>query len=372
MDDSCLKQDCRYFLHDRPCKFHKKEGVLCHSCPYFEKIGRRVAVIKLDALGDVLRTMAILPPLRNEYPDSSIVWITRENAIPLFENVEFVDEVLDYGDPFTTHLLQTASFDLVINPDTSRAAMLMASLCKAKEKVGFFLGNSGQIISSNHKAHEWFLMGINDNIKKRNTRTYQQIILDMLELNESDTYIPLNLSKKDKEDGEAFCKEKTLDRRGPIIGLNTGAGRRWQNKIWPIAHYEELIERLLRRKVQVLLLGGIDEKLKIDILKKKFGDKVVSGGCDNSLRKFLSVLDICNVVVSSDTMAAHAALALGKKLVVFFGPTSINEFEVYGRGIKLSANIDCLACYRSTCDRKPNCMDLLKPEIVEDAILQLL
>lgn len=77
-------------------------------------------------------------------------------------------------------------------------------------------------------------------------------------------------------------------------------------------------------------------------------------------------------MVSSDTMAAHAGLALAKKLVVLFGPTSINEFEIYGRGIKLSANMDCLGCYQTECEKKPNCMDLLSPEIVENAILRLL
>lgn len=367
-----IRQNCLFFVQDRPCKFHKMEEVVCNNCSYFKKIHARILVIKLDALGDVLRTMAILPPLKKKYPGSYITWITRTNAVPLFKNVDQVDEVLDYSDPFTTHLIQEETFDLVVNPDTNKAAALMASLVKAKEKKGFFLGGSGEIIASNDRAYEWFLMGINDEIKKRNTSTYQQIILDMLDLDENDSYIPLNLSSREKENSEKFCKEKCLDRKRPIIGLNIGAGGRWQNKVWPIGHYEELIKRLLERNLQILLLGGANEKSRLAVLKEKFGDKIVSGSYNNSLREFFSVLNICDVLVSSDTMAAHAGLALGKKLVVLFGPTSINEFEVYNRGIKLSADMDCLVCYHIECNKKPNCMDLLKPDIVEGALLQLL
>ena len=363
-----IRQDCRFLILDRPCKFHKKEGVVCNSCSYFKKIHTRILVIKLDALGDVLRTMAILPPLKKKYPDSHITWITRENAVPLFKNVELVDEVLDYSDPVATHLLQTSTFDLVINPDANKASALMASVVKAKEKKGFYLGSSTEIIASNDRTYEWFLMGINDGIKKKNTKTYQQIILDMLDLDENDSYIPLSLSSKEKENSENFCKGKGFDGKKTIIGLNIGAGGRWQNKVWPIGHYEELIKGLLKRNMQILLLGGVNEKKRLAALNNRFADRIASGSYDNSLREFFSVLNVCDVLVSSDTMAAHAGLALGKKLVVLFGPTSINEFEVYGRGIKLCSDIDCIVCYRPTCDKKPNCMDLLKPEVVENAV----
>ncbi len=363
-----IRQDCRFFIQDRPCKFHKKEGVVCNSCSYFKKIDTRILVVKLDALGDVLRTMAILPPLKKKYPDSYVTWITRENAVPLFKNVELVNEVLDYRDPLTTHLIQKESFDFVVNPDANKAAALMASLVKTKEIKGFLLGSSTEIIASNDEAYEWFLMGINDEIKKKNTKTYQQIILDMLDLDENDSYIPLSLSSKEKENSENYYKEKGFDRKRPIIGLNIGAGGRWQNKVWPIGHYEELIKRLLKRNLQILLLGGANEKRRLAALKEMFGDKIVSGSYNNSLREFFSVLNVCDVLVSSDTMAAHAGLALGKKLVVLFGPTSINEFEVYNRGIKLSADMDCLVCYHIECNEKPNCMDLLKPEVVENAV----
>jgi hypothetical protein len=46
--------DCKFFRGDRPCSWHKQTGVLC-TCDYYEKVEERVLVIKLDAMGDVLR-----------------------------------------------------------------------------------------------------------------------------------------------------------------------------------------------------------------------------------------------------------------------------------------------------------------------------
>lgn len=367
-----FKKHCRHFLYDRPCKYHKISGVVCDNCQYKENTETKILIIKLDALGDVLRTMSILPPLKRKYPNSSITWITRKDAIPLFDNVEIVDEVLDYSDPFTTHLLQTVNFDLVINPDANKAAALLASFARAEEKRGFIIGSSGEIIASNDKAYEWFLMGINDETKGENTKTYQQIILDMLELDTNESYIPLQLNGDEVKKSGEFRKKNKLSTKRPVIGLNLGAGGRWQNKVWPVEYFESLIGRLLKKKLQIVLLGGINEKQKMHRLKHKFGNKIVSGGYDNSLREFFTILNVCDIFVSSDTMAAHAGLALDKKLVVFLGPTSINEFETYGRGIKLHADLDCLVCYRSTCNVKPSCMDLLKPETIGKAIFQLL
>jgi heptosyltransferase-2 len=79
----------------------------------------------------------------------------------------------------------------------------------------------------------------------------------------------------------------------------------------------------------------------------------------HSLRNFAAVVNQCSVVVSSDSLAMHFAIATGRRLVVFFGPTSAAEIELYGLGTKVYPKMDCLVCYKKKCDIKPSCMDLL-------------
>ena len=61
-----LKTDCRHFPGDRPCRFNKESGQTCPDCPHYARHGTRILVVKLAALGDVLRTTVLLPGLKEK------------------------------------------------------------------------------------------------------------------------------------------------------------------------------------------------------------------------------------------------------------------------------------------------------------------
>ena len=52
------KRDCRQFQGHIPCKPHKKEGVECPNCPYYDPVKERILIIKL-----VRVVMSLGPPL---------------------------------------------------------------------------------------------------------------------------------------------------------------------------------------------------------------------------------------------------------------------------------------------------------------------
>ncbi len=68
----------------------------------------------------------------------------------------------------------------------------------------------------------------------------------------------------------------------------------------------------------------------------------------------------------------HLSLALGKRTVVLFGPTSAAEIELYGLGEKVVPKMECLSCYKNSCDYVPNCMDLISTDMVEAAVTRQL
>ena len=85
------------------------------------------------------------------------------------------------------------------------------------------------------------------------------------------------------------------------------------------------------------------------------------------LLTFFAMVALCDLVVCGDTMAMHAALGLKKNVVAIFGPTSYNEIEMYGRGIKI-VSMECNCCYKPDCNKKVKCMDKVSVENVLDAI----
>ena len=84
-----LRRDCRHFRTDRPCTPHKLRGKVCADCDEYAPAGRRVAIVKLAAAGDVLRTTSFLPGLRAMYPDAWFSWVTAPGALAFFEGIDF-------------------------------------------------------------------------------------------------------------------------------------------------------------------------------------------------------------------------------------------------------------------------------------------
>ena len=359
--------DCRYFIGDRPCTWHKSSGVLC-TCDHYQRIEERLLIIKLDAMGDVLRTTSLLPPLAERYPKASITWITRRESRPLLERNPYISEVLDYGEDALAQL-RVRRFDRVINLDAGKTSAALASSANAATKEGFVLDPRGYVQATNAAAQVWLEMGVFDDLKRLGKRTYQDMMADIIGLSGCAHRYVLHLTDEERERGRAHLKALGIDLSRPIIGLNTGAGRRWELKQWREEGYLELIERIFKKRfTQFVLLGGPEERERHKRLIAGSTVQLIDAGCNNAVRQFAAIVGACPLVITGDTLAMHMALALNCRTIVLFGPTSAAEIELYGLGEKIIPNMECLSCYKPQCDFTPNCMELISTDMVEAAV----
>jgi len=342
-------------------------------------VSERVLIIKLDALGDVLRTTCILPALRKKYPRAQVTWITMPEAAPLLGNNPYIDRVVAYG-PDANAMLSVEYYDLVLCLDAALRSATLGSLAKSRYKKGFGLDKSGAVFPFNQEAEEWFLMGLFDDLKKKNTRTYQEIIMDICGFSGMDQEIVLYLTEEEKLFAREFARsvelpdERLRARNGVrVVGVNTGSGSRWPMKQWPVGHCVDFINECLKYgNRRVLLFGGREETERNKKILESVGGQLIDTGCGNSLREFAALIGLCDVLVASDTLGIHVALALGKKVVGLFGPTSAAEIDVYGRGVKIVSDVRCACCYLRKCTRSPSCMDRISPASVLRAVNALL
>jgi heptosyltransferase-2 len=365
-----LKKDCRYFFGDRPCIYHKEKGIKCDDCSYYQPIAFKILIIKLDAVGDVLRTTSILKPLKEKYPGSYIVWCTRHNARELFKNNSLVDDVIVVEDD-ALFRIKAEEFDNVINLDTSKLSSAIAAGASGKEKIGFVLNKKGYVEATSVAAHQWLEMSAFDDVKKANQKSYQQIMYEILGL-DSPVHTPV-IQIPDSDKIKISKKDFTgrINKKKPTIGLNVGVGTKWPSKEWPLKRWKELIEKLNSDKYNLLLLGGPEEIEIIKLLTKEY-NYLLDTGCDNSLLEFAAIVDLCDLVVTADTLALHIATALEKNIIALFGPTSTNEIELYGKGIKLISPDGCKCYYRKYCSEEISCMEKISPDMVIESIDLLL
>src|SRR3989344_6750763 len=99
----------------------------------------KILIIKIGALGDVLRTSFIAQGLKDKYKDASIFWLTSEIAKPMFINNPYVSKIIVDSESNRDYL-RREKFDLIINLEEDEEMVKFASSFDA-EKIGFILEN---------------------------------------------------------------------------------------------------------------------------------------------------------------------------------------------------------------------------------------
>jgi len=361
------KPDCRHFLGEKPCQ----PGKECPECDDYSPMGTRILIIKMGAGGDVLRTASLLPGLKEKYLVSHITWVTEKQFFPLLVNNHQLDRLLSL-DINTLLPLLTERFDIAICLDKVPEATSLIEQVNAGSKFGFGMDHNGSLRPINKLAEYGYHLGLSDQLKfTQNTKTYPELIYEMCGLAYSGQRYEITLNEEQTSYAEHIV-ERSDPERLYRIGLNTGSGPVFATKKWNLDHWLELT-RLLHNQlpVSLFLLGGPDERKRNGIMLERCRVPLNDTGTDNSLTEFIAIIASLDMIITSDTLALHIALALGKKVIVLMGPTSATEIDVFGFGCKIVSGFDCSPCYRKDCDLEPNCMDSIAPKTVSEAVEKL-
>ena len=361
MDYQDIKFDCRYFKGSIPCKPNKKFNIQCPECTHYEAVKTRILIIKLGALGDVIRSTPLLEKLKSTYPSSHITWLTLSPAILPQDQI---DEILAL-DFIALHNLENSKFDIVINLDKDKEACILLHNIEAEYKYGYDWVN-GHISPATSNATHKLLTGFFDDLSKSNTKNYIQEIFDICHLDFSGEEYQINLNN----DLDLKWKDKIaqLAQNKKIIGLNTGCGPRWNTRLWKDENWIKTAILLREAGYFPVFLGGEIEHEKNTILSAE-AEAYYPGHF--SLEEFIAITNNCSTVVTQVTMMMHIATALKKKLVLMNTIFNPNEFELYGRGIIIGPEKKCDCYFGNTCVHDEPCMQTIQAKTILQAVQSL-
>jgi hypothetical protein len=332
-----LKLDCRHFRGDVPCRPHKEHGVHCvdvngSDCTYYDPTRSRILIVKLGAIGDVIRTTPLLHALKQTAPQAEIWWLTNS---PEILPRTFVDVILPYTAQ-SLAILQATSFETIYCLDKDREACALSAQLSAPHKKGYTV-RDGKCVPIDADAEHKYLTGVFDDISRANTKSYQREIFEIcgFEFSGQEYIMP--------SPGSYVWK---LPPKKKIVGLNTGCGGRWTSRLWPDEYWVSLSKKLKHAGYVPLLLGGEQEHAKNLKLARQSGATYLG---HFPLNQFTSEVDQCHLVVTAVTMAMHLAIGLRKKLVLFNNIFNKHEFDLYGRGIILEPDPPCDCYYTPVC-----------------------
>ncbi len=368
-DRTLYRSDCRRFTGYRPCA---PDRATCIGCAEYEQLGERILFINLDSMGDVLRSTAVLHPLKRAYPRSHLTWVTLPRAVPLLEYNPHIDRILplDGALPF---ILNTLEFDLAFNVDKGVPSGAMINQVRAPRKLGFGVDANGSLLPLNPEAGELFRLGMDDRLKfSVNRKSENQLLAEAFGFEYGhDPYI-----FRFREAEQKFLDE-TRERLGlagapAVIGINTGCSNLYPYKKMPLSHQKALIYRLKEARPgwPVVLLGGVEDVERNAELARELGKLVVPTPTNEGLRRGMVYTALADVVFTGDSLGMHMAIALGKRIVVWFGLTCEQEIELFDRGEKLLAKVECRPCWKKECRQRVKCFEQVDLEEALAAILR--
>jgi len=369
--------ECKKFTGYKPCKPYEnclEKG--CSEDNAQNRMGVKILIISLDAMGNVLYNTPILPAIKRKHPESTIYWITMGNAVKILNNSGYIDKVFAWNDE-SRMILRNMEFDYLFNADKSVYACAFANEIKSRNKLGFLMNSDGKIYPANESALYSYHMGIDDELKFRiNRKTGVEIIHEVFELDYKKDEYEFNFDENEKEFIKGYKRIIKFDDKLTYVGFNTGCSELFPNKKMTIEQHIEVIKRLLKHSnIRIVLLGGKEDTKRNNLIYKSFSEKakkkIINTPTEEGLRKGACYMSVPDIVITGDSYGLHLAIALKRYIIVWFGLTCWAEIELYCRGEKLiPEGLNCSPCWKRECPYNLECIDMIDLNKIENIIVR--
>ncbi len=338
---------------------------------------RKILVIRLSSIGDILLTTPLLRLLKKRFPQSEIGFVIKKQFVDLIRTNRNVDRILSFDSSAgfsdlrrIKREIRELGYDLVIDIHKNfRSCYLRSGLLKAKV-VGY----------SKYRLRRFLLIKLGWNLYGKVVPVHRRYLTSVADLGIRDDGAGLEffLDLAINEKVAAELRRRGLRANSLTIGLAPGAG--FATKRWLPEYYAEVARRMVAEKsAQILILGGENDYAVAREIAGLIGKPVVDVSGQFSLMESACALARCDLLITNDTGLMHLATALHIRTVAVFGPTT-KEFGFFPVGgmarVAENLTLNCRPCSPMGSKRCPKghfrCMKDLPPGRIYQLATQLL
>ena len=298
---------------------------------------KKIAIVRLSALGDIVNTAVVLQFIHQKYPDAKIEWITEGVFAPLLQNHPFVSAVhtvnlkkLKKQKSFSllketvSNLRSLGKFDAIIDVQGLLKSAIISKII-GKNTHGFDSTSAREGVASafykstSHIAYD-------ENIIKRNIF----VVSDKLGFEVDDAML---LNKKPIFPAE---ENSFIDKNKTNIAFVIGAS--WASKKYPKEKVAQLCNEL--KQNSIIIWGSDAEKEEALWICENSDYATLAPKC--SLNELINLISEVDLVIGNDTGPTHMAWAQNIPSITLFGPTTtrmIYETPI-NIGIKSPSKVD--------------------------------
>jgi len=328
---------------------------------------KRVLVIRLSAIGDVVFASPLIDAIKRARPDTEVYWLAESAVAPLLKHHAALTELLIWPRDEWRELfrrgrlwqlsrevlsfrkkLRAHQFDLVLDVQGLLKSAVLAWMTGARTRIGF----------RSKEPTGWLLTErVPKDLEPTISSEYRGLAQHLgLETGEFSMTVPLSEAARG-------LAERFHDGR-PYVVFCPFTTR--PQKHWPETHWRSLADIALEQGWRVVVLGApADRPAAARIFAgQAVEDKV--GAC--ALDESAALVSRASLVIGVDTGLTHMGWAFSVPVVALFGSTCPYRVVPGREGDILYAELHCSPCRRRpTCGGTFDCMSALTPDVVINA-----
>jgi len=335
----------------------------------------RIFVIRLSAIGDIVRTLPAVHALREGFPKAHISWVVEEKGRDILWHQPEVDEIIVFHrnrwgkgvlNPLTFlrtireiyrfgKELRAKHYDVCLDFHGLLKSGLISYVSGARERVGFARGycKDCNYLFNNRRVR----------LRSRRISRFERnlALIRSLGLDGGGEEVEFHVSKEDIDYVDEFFRTQDLEMSDPLVALHPATSPNTPYKRWPPARYSKLADRLVEELgASVLFTWGPRR------------DSTVAPET-HSLKQLGEIFRRCNLYIGGDTGPMHLASLVKTPIVGIFGPTDhiVNAPHEGTPSIMVRKDIPCSPCRNYHCEHV-ECMNAVTTQDVFDAARSLL
>lgn len=355
---------------------------------------KRLFVVRMDALGDLILSLDALRGIREFFPDREWTLTLAVDALwaDILEGNEYVDRILPVDrSRFLSSvryrynlgkLVRRSGFDVALNSVSSRTAMLgdaLVRLSAAPVRVGWETSTENISTLGRLLSDQWY------------TELVPALGPEIMELDRNAHFVrhlgnvgfKASLPRLDLKDSWIVEARRILNEagvEGRFAVFVPGTGPPPQRR-WPTDRWASLADKVTKeRQIDPILVGSRGDIPVAEDVSKKSSQAIVNLTGFTRVEHLAAIISLAEVVVGSDTGPVHLAAALGIPAVCILGgafPGRFFPYSVPGLTSKIVRHGNCV-CERWNCWRQReardtfSCIDDIDVESVFKEILKII
>jgi len=347
---------------------------------------QKILVLRLSAVGDVIRTLPAVKALKERCPSSQITWVVEEPSKNFLESQPELDDVVLFPRKRWTQgirsprawwrtakemnqwvkELRRRQFDVVLDFHGILKSGVLSLLSGSPRRIGFDWRSSkeGSSLFSNVKVE----------LPNEGITRYQRgfYLLKGLGFDVPHTSGPLSIPPRDREYVDSFFSQLLVPPSRPLIAIHPGTSLNYGSKRWMPDRYAQLADRLTREiQGTVVFTWGPGELPLVEEMRKAMTAPSILAPPTESLTQLGEVFKRCNLYIGGDTGPTLIASMMGVPVVIIYGPTDPFLYEPVGKHTNVMKEVGCNPCRKRSC-KEMTCLEKITVEDVFGAARELL